>query len=246
MYTNGIPHYRVNMPNDELGWSLQVPYVTQPTTLTSNTAWFAVHLVSKYPAYFFTPSQLTFLERSSDGSNDSLGKTNTFSDPTYIYTSAGMGVVWQGTPRLSDTLVTSGYWDQTPVNEFIFVGAMSEYFVYSDPASYAEIGSYILGWTDMSITGTWQFDDGDGDVFSVRKTLHTYGTYTPGIAGIDGGGAGTVSVGSDVGQNDSWILQSASSNIASPTWTDVATVNSNDTNFFPSLAPANFWRLKLQ
>jgi len=241
----GTPLVVINQLTNDLGYILQIPYVSQPTSLNSNTAWFVVHVISTNASFKFLPGQLQFVEQSSDSSH-LLSKTNLFSDPSYIYAPGSWGIIWgSGGPRFNDTLA-AGYWNATPVNEFIFIGAMSKYFVYSSPSDYMVISNYISGLPDFQLTGTWQFTDGDGNVIThASKTLHAKGVYAPGIPSIvDYYPPNGVKVGITAGTNDTWVLQSSPS-IQYPFWTDVATVNGGDALVFPT-DQYGFWRLRLE
>jgi hypothetical protein len=247
MYQAGTPLQHLSQLSDDLGHVLETAYVSQPSNLASNTVWFAVHVVATDPAYKFVPGQLLFQGWSSDAAH-SLAKTNTFSDPTFIYAPSSKGIAWgAGGPRVNDSFA-SGYWNATPVNELIFIGAESKHFVYSSLADYTNIDDYIRSFKDFQLTGTWEFMDVASNVLvHASTTLHFSGMPAPGILSAvnDSPTNVTVSVLS-AGTNDSWILEQAST-VDSSVWIDVATVNWLDVlRYSTLLGPTEFWRMVLQ
>jgi len=224
--------------------TLQVPYIAQfAGSITSQWFWASVHVVAKNPNYKFLPGYLTFTGSSTDRL---LNKTNSFADPTYYYDPASRGITWgPDGPRTSDQLA-SGYWTNTPVNEFISDGAASKYFLY-DYSSYTwnQLTNYILGYaSDYAVTLKWTFNDGTNNPVSASITLHTKQSTPAGTMTIRQSSVDQVVLGLDGSVDDSWILESApkvkGSSTANMTWGIEASMNAGDA--YPrSTAPGQYY-----
>ena len=159
-------------PPGELGYQLDTSYIAQPAgNYTSNTLWFMVDVVSKDPAYKFLPGCLSFAEvEPQDGR---LNKTDTtLGNTAWWYASSSQGVIWG--PGAGNTIAT-GYWYQTPVNRFIYVGDASKFFTFDGTYTYSKLDDYIMGYSeDYQVTGTWTFNDTSKPLVHASKTLHTH------------------------------------------------------------------------
>lgn len=237
-------------PVGDLGYRLQPDYLSQDVAVAKSTLWFSIHIVAKDPSFRFSPlNRIRFVGKSNDTSDKypqgSLEKTNVFTNPATKFTSSAEGIVWgSGGPRFNDQIMV-GFWKDKLVNEFIFDGAMSVYYKYTDQDSLAGIARYIGQFTDFQVTGTWQFlsEDGGSVLASVSRTLYFRGKPIDSRLSIKCITNG-VQVGISAGENDSWILQSSTS--ISPVWTYVETASGGGVFTYPTANKATFWRLKLQ
>jgi len=228
---------------DSTNRTLLVPYIAQfAGSITSKWLWASVHVIAKDPSYKFLPGEcLTFVGSSTDGL---LNKTNSFTDPVYYYDPASRGIIWGSSNHRASNQYASGYWTNTPVNEFISDGAASKYFNYTNAPGYTWVNltNYILGYTsDYSVTLKWIYNDGTNNPVSASITLHTKQAAQ--------GGTMTAQRVSDTNQvvlglngsvDDSWILQSAPVVAEFMTWSDEATMNAGD-SFLRSTAPGQYY-----
>lgn len=215
--------------NAVTGYYLDTTNISQDAVGTNqDTLWFMIHVVAADPSYSFSPHQLYFWEHSSDP-GDSLADSDDLSDTNIIYTSSALGIIWgsNGTnvgPRFNDTLLESQSWSQN-VNEFIFIGAMSQYYTYTNAPSRLAIDTYVDYWPDYELTGVWQFTYGSSSTLLAKKTFYRKATPYPfklSEQAIDPNN--TVSLGVTAGTNDTYTIQYSPS-VQYPQWTDAATVN---------------------
>lgn len=238
--------YASGAPSGELGHKLQAAYVAQPANgYTSNTMWFTIQAVAKDPGYKFLPGNcLTFTKTSTDGL---LAGTNTFASTSYYYNSAAMGIIWGPgeNHRIANTIAAE-WWNQTPVNEFIFVGAAGKFFLFNDSYTFADVNNYIWSFpTNYQVTGTWTFNDGVNVPVHASKTLHTRQGPSNGLLGDEVlTNAVSVAVGLRTSTNDTWTLQ-FSPTIDPPSWIDQDTMNGGDIFSRPATSQG-FWRTVLQ
>jgi hypothetical protein len=238
--------YQRGSVTEALNYRLETDYISQPVpALNSNTVWFVVQVVGDTIAEMFSPSRLEFVGRSSDPAN-SLGKTNRFDDPSYVYAPQVLGVRWgEGGPRASDTLLTSGHWNTEMVNELIFPGAASKYYVYANSAQRANIDTYVNGFSNYRLTGTWRFLDVSGTPIAyASKTLETTGNPRRPLLSIARSGSG-VEVGMSLDSGQTAILQSTRSLSPPISWMNEGTMNEGERIAFPGF-DTKFFRAVLE
>jgi hypothetical protein len=223
---------------------LHTGYVWQPANHTNHSLWFSVRVVAKDANYRFLPGCLTFIGKSTAGW---LDKTNVFTDPMNYYSYTSKGVIWAPElgPRVSDTSA-SGYWKNTPVNEFIFNGAASRF----GSGTYQSVDDYIYSFPDdFKVTGTWIFDDGTNNPVRTSVTLHTKKNPSNGILAIRVfTNAVNVIIGMNSSDEDSWIVQSAPKVVVSQmNWSDDTTMSAGDIIIRPAVGVSQrYWRAILQ
>jgi hypothetical protein len=241
-------------PPGEVGYKLQTGYIAQPASgYTSNTVWFMIDAAAKDPAYKFLPSCLSFGEVSTDGR---LNKTdNTLGSNTWWYGSSSEGVIFG--PDNGNTIAT-GFWYQTPVNRFIYVGDASEFFTFTPDGGsypYSELDGYITGWTaDYQITGTWTFNDTNYPTVHASKTLHKAALQS----NLDGKltimvitNDVNLAISLKTDDNNTFTLQSSDKPVkSSGGWQDDTTINPSDVIIRPATngpsSSVKLWRAVLQ
>ena len=221
---------------------LKAEYIAQPASGYGLSVWATVHGVSKTPGYKMLPGNFTFIGSSSDVL---LNKTNSFNNPSYVYTSASRGILWKSSDhRSAANVYAAGLWKDTPLDEFISAGAASKFFLTSPSYDLAAVANYLNSFTDYNVTLKWVYYDGTNNPASVSITLHTKVQSALGIMSIQQVDASTVALGLTGGAQDSWVLQSAST--PNGVWLDEASVNGGDTFLRAMAAGKNYWRAKLQ
>ncbi len=221
---------------------LKAEYVAQPASGYGLSVWATVHGVSKTPGYKMLPGNFTFIGSSAD---NLLNKTNSFNNPSYVYTSASRGILWKSSDhRSAANVYAAGLWKDTPLDEFISAGAASKFFLTSPSYDLAAVANYLNSFTDYNVTLKWVYYDGTNNPASVSITLHTKVQSALGIMSIQQVDASTVALGLTGGAQDSWVLQSAST--PNGVWLDEASVNGGDTFLRAMAAGKNYWRAKLQ
>lgn len=233
----------------DVGFRFQVPYVCQTTDLSGSVVWFTVHAVARDPSYMFLPGQLSFSEWSTDQAN-SLAKMDAFTNSYYVYTPVGFGVIWgQGGRGFADKIVNSGYCDQTPVNEYVFIGSMSTYYIYGTNGwTLGQISNYVNSVSKFNVTGRWQFTDANGSWYA-QKTLYRDDApvLLPPKAQVLTNGM-VIGFGNSVATGDTWVLMH-SLTMLNPSWSDIASVNGNDVmvvSIVPPAPPQGYWKLRLE
>lgn len=229
-----------NVPG-ALGFRLDPNDITQPTSANDTSVWYAVHVIVDDPTFQFHPNMLRFIGSSSDTGN-ALGKTNSFTDPTLIFSPWAMGVDHgTGGARFNDTKYTSGAWKV--VKEFIFIGSRSKYFIYGNEAGQASLLAAIAAVPHFSTTGRWEvWKDGNRINYS-SKTLYLQDGPVQALLSIGKFPSTSVTVGITAGTNDTWTLQH--SLLMPATWTDKATLNSGD-SYEKVATDQGYWNLVLQ
>jgi hypothetical protein len=242
VYTSGEP--MGVQPNISHSYRLTASDLSQSPDTTNNTVWFGVHIVAK-PGHTFSMDQLTFIETSSDG--NSLGKTNTFADPTDDFSPWAYGIIWDtnGIPRESDTILddpSSGPWDGVQLNEAIFVGAQGTYYI----ADTNVVASYIDGFNSptnegFTATGRWYLQTTNATGLS-QITLQTAGVPLAPVQTMNLGtadNATNVIYGLDMETNRTFNL------FYTPVLTGskvcIATVNSGDVISWPTDSSLGTW-----
>jgi hypothetical protein len=186
-----------------------------------------VDVVSKDPAYKFLPGCLSFAEvEPQDGR---LNKTDTtLGNTAWWYASSSQGVIWG--PGAGNTIAT-GYWYQTPVNRFIYVGDASKFFTFDGTYTYSELDDYIMGYSeDYQVTGTWTFNDTSKPLVHASKTLHTHPIQSDlnGWLTINSIAPGFVAISLTTDANNTFTLRSSCARITRTSWSDDSTINSGD------------------
>ncbi len=230
-----------NLPG-ELGHKLLPQYLSQSGDVTNWTVWMTVQIITKDPSFKFTASQIKAIWKSSDAAN-SLGKTNSFENPKYIYSPYGSyGINWNAAgPRNGDEVDTSSYWNSKPVNELIFLGSMGKYYLTDS----AGVSNYVSQFPDFQDSCTWQLVGTESSVLGyASKTLHYRElpiSWNISISKADPG----IQLGISSSTTDTWVLLQTE-NIGSPNWNPVATVNAGDIIYRPANIKSGFWKLILQ
>ncbi|MBU6231198.1 MAG: hypothetical protein KGI45_01235 [Patescibacteria group bacterium] len=240
--SNAVWAIRNHTFSSALNYRLKDTYIVQPSDLSGTSLWFAVDVQSVNPGYTFYPGQLTFVERSSDtgSSADSLGKTNPFDSPLYVYAD------WSSIGSTGGT-VASGYWSDTPIDHFTFIGSMSKYFVIGSGFSMIDVDRYISYFPDFHVTGTWDLADTNLNVVAhASKTLYLSSTPTQPTLAVIPQSPTSVAL-SIIGAtaDDTWMLQFTPS-LVQPSWSDAASMNSGDTVIRATPGSQGMWRLMLE
>ena len=207
-------------------WNLATGSFIQGVDKTNDSVWFATHIVSTSTNYMFSPNWLTFTESSSEPANVFSNKV-VYTDP-YIYTPQAMGIVWG--PG-GNTILTTGQWTNL-VNEFIFIGHQSKYFVVSTVGQSNSVDGYFnSAAVNFRITGTFNLNDGVNPVVSASHSFYRQTVPSQPALGIArlAGQEELVSL-TGTSTNDSWIIQRSPA-LLPTTWTDVATIGGGLSNF---------------
>ena len=215
------------LPND---WRLRTSYFIQGPDETNNTVWFATHIMAANTNYVFSPNSLLFSENSS--ATPDYFSTGYVYTNNYTYTPQAIGVIWgAGGARVNDTILRSGLWTNK-VNEFVFIGHESLYFICSNAGQSNSVDSYFTTVTNnLRITGTFSLNDGTNPVVSASKSF--YRQTPPSVPTINivrtGVQQENISL-SNISTNDSWMVQ-RTPKLLPTTWTDLATLSGGLNSF---------------
>lgn len=213
-------------------WRLQTPYFVQNSTnQTNNTVWYATHLISNNTNYMFSPTGLTFNASSSDPANVFYA-TFSYNTGNFIYTPQAMGVVWgPGGARKSDTLLTTGSWTNM-VNEFVFIGHESTYWICTNATQYNQVDNYFSGATvNMRTTGTFTFNNGINPAVSASKSFYRQTSPNAPKLTISGNRNQTETISlNPISPYDSWIIQ-GTLNLLPTSWNNITSLSGGLTAF---------------
>lgn len=134
-----------------LGHSLEPEYLMAPTDPSSGvtTIWFGVSVTCEEGFY---PSDLVFTLTSNDsdpkGSNR-FGKVEYYNRSNYIYSGTSFAQV-NGGP-----LITSGPWNATKANRFMFIGSLSMTANANNQGERDSVRRWMWSYPNFGLTGTW-------------------------------------------------------------------------------------------
>ncbi len=150
IYNGGEP---LNVVNDH---KLKPSYIAQSVnSLTNYTAFFSVDIIGGDSSVLFSPSNIKFVGSATDSR---LNVTNLFNDIGHVFSMSAVGVLY-GTGGATNTLFTSFDWTNVKVNRFVYQGAATSVFAYTDVSGQGIIESYVNGFKNFFLKGTWILDD---------------------------------------------------------------------------------------
>ena len=254
--TNAFEEFSTNLvreiylkggPTNDLGHRVTADLVSQPTSLLSNTVWFAIKAVGRNGGTFY-PSQLMFEGNSSD-TNNYLKSRSSLSAPNTTYTPRLLGVVYgAGGPRSNDVLYAStpSNLSDIPVNECIFIGAQATYFTYGNNAQRGAIQDFITSFNNWTLSGSWSLTNGTSVLGRATRTLETTRAPAQPVLSVSSV-SNQVTVGVNMEIYNSAILYSTEGLQNGPTgWNIERTINAGDTIPQTSGAQKKFFKAVLQ
>lgn len=238
LYTNR------HLDDMDVGYRLLTEYITQPSQVPTNRTLHVVLRIMGVNGAKFSLNQVKITQKSSDPGNTLSNYYNFGEIPNLVYSSRAYGVTYgPGGERISDSVDISGPGNGMK-DEICLFGMQGRNYRFNSPENYAQVANYVTNFiVNYFLTFKCEIV-GQPEAF-VQKTLQVNGmpmspvlsvTLSPGVA----------TVGVNMDTNRTIILSSKDRFNNSGTWTNEATLNSNELAHRQVSDPHRIYRARVQ